>query len=135
MPYFVHRQTPKDERRNEVMNKILFAAPLLLAAGAVLATPASAATWTNPGQLRAEIAQLDRQVDRSRGLSSREERVLEQRVDRLQDLYRSYARHGFNRFEVQSLEREIVSVRVAIERQSRDWNNHPGRNDRYDRHR
>jgi len=116
------------------MNKILFAAPLLLAAGAVLATPASAATWTNPGQLRAEIAQLDRQVDRSRGLSSREERVLEQRVDRLQDLYRSYARHGFNRFEVQSLEREIVSVRVAIERQSRDWNNHPGRNDRHEGH-
>jgi len=116
------------------MNKILFAAPLLLAAGAVLASPASAATWSNGGQLRAEIAQLDRQVDRSRGLSNREERVLERRVDRLQDLYRSYARHGFNRFEVQSLEREIASVRVAIERQSRDWNNHPGRNDRHEGH-
>ena len=112
------------------MNKIRLVAPLLLAAGAVLASPASAATWSNGGQLRAEIAQLDRQVDRSRGLSNREERVLERRVDRLQDLYRAYARHGFNRGEVQTLQREIASVRVAIQRQSHDWNNHPGRNHR-----
>jgi hypothetical protein len=114
------------------MKKILFAAPLALAAGALLSSPAAAQSWNygNPAGLRAEIAQLDRQVDRSRGLSNREERALERRVDRLQDLYRAYARHGFTRGEVQSLQREIASVRVAIQRQSHDWNNHPGRNHR-----
>jgi hypothetical protein len=115
--------------------KFLLAAPLALAAGALFSTPAAAAWHTNPGQLRAEIAQLDRQIDRKPGVSNREERVLERRVDRLQDLYRSYARHGFNRFELQSLEREIASVRAALAHQSHDWNNHPGRDGRYDRHR
>ena len=107
----------------------LLAAPLALAAGALLASPASAQGWTsNPGQLRAQIAQLDRQIDRSRGISNREERALDQRVDRLQGLYRSYARHGFTRGEVRSLQREIASVRVAIQRQSHDRNDHAGRN-------
>ena len=116
--------------------KFLLSAPLALAAGALFTAPASAAPWhANAGQLRAEIAQLDRQIDRKPGVSNREERVLEQRVDRLQDLYRSYARHGFTRSEVRTLEREIASVRAALARQSHDWNNHPGRNDRYDRHR
>jgi hypothetical protein len=116
--------------------KFLLAAPLALAAGALFTAPASAAPWhANAGQLRAEIAQLDRQIDRKPGVSNREERVLEQRVDRLQNLYRSYARHGFTRSEVRTLEREIASVRAALARQSHDWNNHPGRNDRYDRHR
>jgi hypothetical protein len=111
--------------------KLLLAAPLALAAGAMLATPASARGWDNgAGNLRAEIAQLDRLVDHTRGLSNREERALQLRVDRLQNLYRSYARHGFTRAEVQTLQREIASVRVAIERQSHDWNNHPGRNHR-----
>ena len=113
--------------------KLLLAAPLALAAGALLATPASARDWNYGGNnLRAEIAQLDKQVDRTRGLSNREERALQLRVDRLQNLYRSYARHGFTRAEVQTLQREIASVRVAIERQSHDWNNHPGRNGRHD---
>ena len=118
------------------MKKLLLAAPLALAAGALLGSPASAQGWyNNGGQLRAEIAQLDRQVDRTRGLSNREERALENRVDRLQSLYRTYARHGFTRGEVQSLQREIASVRAALARQSHDWNNHPGRDGRYDRHR
>jgi uncharacterized coiled-coil DUF342 family protein len=111
--------------------KLLFAAPLALAAGAMLTTPASARSWNNDGNnLRAEIAQLDKQIDRTRGLSNREERALEKRVDRLRNLYRSYARHGFTRAEVQTLQREIASVRVAIQRQAHDWNNHPGRNHR-----
>ena len=47
--------------------KFLIAGPLALAAGALLVTPASAASFSNPGQIRAEIQQLDRQVDRSHG--------------------------------------------------------------------
>ena len=108
--------------------KLLLAAPLALAAGALFTTPAAAAWHANPGQLRAEIAQLDRQIDRQHGVSNREERALEARVDRLQSLYRSYARRGFTSAELRGLEREIASVRVAIQRQSHDWNNHPGRN-------
>jgi predicted RNase H-like nuclease (RuvC/YqgF family) len=115
--------------------KFLLAAPLALAAGALFTTPAAAAWHANPGQLRAEIAQLDRQIDRKPGVSNREERVLEQRVDRLQNLYRSYARHGYSRVEVRTLEREIASLRVALQRQAHDWNNHAGRDGRYDRHR
>jgi hypothetical protein len=110
--------------------KFLLAAPLALAAGALFTTPAAAAWHANPGQLRAEIAQLDRQIDRKPGVSNREERVLEQRVDRLHGLYRTYARHGFTRGELRSLDREIASVRVAIQRQAHDRNNHPGRNHR-----
>jgi hypothetical protein len=112
--------------------KILAAAPLALAAFALLGSPASAQGWNsaNSGQLRAEIAQLDRQIDRKPGVSNREERVLEQRVDRLHGLYRTYARHGFTRGELRSLDREIASVRVAIQRQAHDRNNHPGRNGR-----
>ena len=66
------------------MKMLFLAAPLALAAGALLGSPASAQSWNRgyPGQLRAEIAQLDRQIDRTRGLSNREERVLERRVDR-----------------------------------------------------
>lgn len=112
------------------MKKILFAAPLVLAASAVLAAPASAATWNNAGQLRAEIAQLDKQVDRTRGLSKSEKRVLEQRVNQLQAHYRSYARNGFTRSEISRLNTEINQVRTAIARQSHDRNNHPGRNHR-----
>jgi|SRR6185437_9486282 hypothetical protein len=117
---------------SEIMKKLFLAAPLALAAGALLGSPASAQSWNNgnAGQLRAEIAQLDRQVDHSRGLSNREERALQHRVDRLQNLYRSYARGGFTRAEVNSLQREIASVRVAIQHQARDWNNHPGRDRR-----
>ena len=61
------------------MKKIFLVAPLALAAGAVLSTPAAAqgGNYGNPGQLRAEIAQLDRQIDRRPGVSNREERVLE----------------------------------------------------------
>jgi uncharacterized coiled-coil DUF342 family protein len=118
------------------MKKIFLAAPLALALGSLLATPASAQGWNhaNPAQLRSEISQLDRQIDRTRGLSNREERALERRVDQLQSLYRNYARGGFTRAEVQSLQREIASVRVAIQRQAHDRNNHPGGNNRYDRH-
>ena len=113
------------------MKKLLLAAPLALAAGALLGSPASAQNWNNNGgQLRAQISQLDKQVDHTRGLSKAEKRALNQRVDRLQSLYRSYARGGFTRAEVSRLNVEIGQVRAAIANQSHDWNNHPGRNHR-----
>ena len=110
------------------MKKFLIAAPLALAAAAVVATPANAAGWSNAGQIRAEIAQLDHQVDRMRGLSPREEQRLENQVDRLQALYRTYARGGFNRGELQRLDGQLSAVRAQIYAQSHD------RNGRFDRH-
>jgi hypothetical protein len=121
--------------------KLLFAAPLAFAASALLVTPASAASISNPGQIRAEIQQLDQQIERSRGLSGREEQRLQNQVDRLQDLYRTYARGGFSRAELQRLDRELSATKVQVYQQSRDRNDVAGRqdqrndrNDRNDRH-
>ncbi len=52
-----------------------------------VAVPASAAVWDKPGELRSEIAQLDRQIDRAearRTISRREAAQLNAQVDRLQ---------------------------------------------------
>jgi len=114
--------------------RFFLAAPLALAAGALLVTPASAASLSNPGQIRAQIQQLDRQIERSRGLSGREEQRLQNRVDRLQDLYRAYARGGFSRAELQRLDRELSATKVQVYHQSLDRNGSPGRQDqRWDR--
>jgi hypothetical protein len=114
------------------MKKFLIAAPLALAAVAAVATPASAASRTDAGQIRSEIAQLDRQVDRLRGLSPREEQRLESRVDRLQALYRGYARNGFTRSELRQLDGQLSAVKAQVYAQSHDRN---GRFDRgHDRH-
>lgn len=108
------------------MKKFLIAAPLALAAGALLTTPASAARWNSASQIRAEIAQLDRQVDRARGLSGREEQRLDRKVDQLQALYRSYARNGLTRGEITVLGNRIDTIRNQLARQSHDFNGHNG---------
>lgn len=111
------------------MKKFLIAAPLALAAGAIVATPASAAPFANAGQIRSEIAQLDRQVDNLRGISPREEKRLEAQVDQLQRLYRDYARNGFSRSELQRLDGQVNTVKAQIFAQSRDRNGRFDRND------
>jgi hypothetical protein len=118
------------------MKKFLLAAPLALAVAGLLATPASAARWSTSSQIRAEIAQLDRQVDRARGLSQREEQRLERKVDQLRSLYRGYARNGLNRAEINALSGRIDNLRNDLARQSHDRNGHNGRdwNDHSDRH-
>ena len=97
---------------------------LALGAGALFSVPASAAATANAGQIRAEINQLDRQVDRMRGLSNREEARLERRIDSLQSLYRSYARGGFTNRELRSLNYELGKVKAEIRDQSHDRNRH-----------
>src|SRR5690606_16492149 len=109
------------------MKKLFLAAPLALAAGALLTTPAAAAGWNTAGQLRAESSQLDRQVDRARGLSRSQEKQLKNQVDRLQKLYRNYARNGFTRGEISVLNTRIDMVRNQLFKQSNNWN---ARNDR-----
>ena len=116
------------------MKKLFLAAPLALAAGALLTTPALAASYQSAGQIRAEINQLDRQVDRARGLTSAEERQLDRRVDQLQSLYSRYARNGFNRAELGVLSSRIDVIRNQLARQSHDRDGRGNWNDRNDRH-
>ena len=107
------------------MKKTLaLALPLALGAGALFSVPASAAATSNAGQIRAEINQLDRQVDRMRCLSNREEARLERRIDSLQSLYRDYARGGFSNRELRALNYELGKVKAEIRDQSRDRNRH-----------
>lgn len=87
-----------------------------------IAAPASAAVF-NPGQLRQEIAQLDNRIDRAearRTISHREAQQLERQVDRLQDAFRSYARGGFSRYELASLNNQIESVKRQLRAERRD---------------
>jgi hypothetical protein len=115
------------------MKKLILAAPLALIAGALLTTPASAANWNSPNQIRAEISQLDRQVDRAKGLSRSEEKRLDRQVDQIQKLYRTYARDGFTRSEISVLNTRIDMVRNQLFKLSYNGNNGSHRNDRNDR--
>lgn len=107
----------------------LAAAPALLAALA-LSAPASAQRYDSGNELRRDIAQLDRQIDRlqdRRILSQREARALDRRVDGLERTWRSYARNGFSRNEHRTLSSQIARVRYDIDRHARDGDRRPGR--------
>ena len=101
-----------------------FAASALVASLALgAAVPAAAAVYDRPGQLRAEIAQLDRQIDRAedrRIISRREAAQLNAQVDRLESMFRSYARGGFTRYELAALDSRIDAVKRQIAVQGRD---------------
>ena len=82
-----------------------------------IAVPASAAASNAPGQLRQEIAQLDNQIDRAearRTISRQEANRLDRQVDRLENAFRSYARGGFTRYELASLNNGIAQVRSQL---------------------
>ncbi len=99
-----------------------------------VAVPASAAVWDRPGQMRSEIAQLDRQIDRAearRTISRREAAQLNAQVDRLQATFRSYARSGFTRYELAALDSRIDMVKRQFVLQSRDGDRR-GYDSRYD---
>jgi hypothetical protein len=111
------------------MKKFLIAAPLALAAGALLTTPASAANWHDARQIRTELNQFDRQIDRTRGLSRSEENRLQNQVNQLQKLYSRYARNGFSRGEISVLNTRLDMVRNQLFRFSYNGNgrnNHNG---------
>jgi beta-lactamase class A len=117
------------------MRKLTIALPFALAAAAVLATPAAAASFASPGQLRAEINQLDRQAnEQRRGISPRESQQLERQVDQLQNLYARYARGGFTRTELNTLGARVDAVRTTLRAQKFDRNGHRGIDGRTDRH-
>lgn len=134
-------------KKSFLLTAPLALAPLALAAGVLLATPASAASFGNAGQIRSDIAQLDRQIDRgvrNGNLDRREAASLRGQVDNLQSLYRSYARGGFNRGEIATLSNRLDTVQdrlrhAATDRHDTSRNddrndNHGNRDDRHDRH-
>lgn len=119
------------------MNRLIkIIAPALAASLALgAAVPASAATWegrheigryeNGRHEIGRQIAQLDRQVDVARArhlISWRESARIEAKVDRLQRLYRSYARNGFSRGELRVLDNRIDAVKRDLTRQANDRN-------------
>jgi septal ring factor EnvC (AmiA/AmiB activator) len=119
--------------RNTKMTKATKIVASALAASLALgvAVPAAAAPWNAPGQLRSEIAQLDRQVRQAearRVISQREAAQLDRQVDRLQDTYRFYARGGFTRSELSQLDRQVDQVKRQLAVSAHDANGRPGMN-------
>ena len=107
-----------------------------------IAVPASAAAWNAPGQLRQQIAQLDRQIDRAaanRTISRWEARQLDQRVANIRAMFNNYARGGFTRQELKNLDNRVDEVKrqLTIQKRDRDYRADAGRYNRYDapRHR
>lgn len=105
------------------LNKLI--APALAAALALgAAVPASAAPWQQDArELRNQIVQLDRLIDRAeqrRLLSSREANQLERKVENLKDLHSRYARNGFTRAELRILVRRIDTVKRQVDREITD---------------
>lgn len=122
------------------MRTFIIAAPLALAAAAAVTSPAAAASWNSPAQLRAEINQIDRRIDQlqrasgvSGGISGREAHKLERQVDQLHDLYGRYARGGFTRGELNTLGARVDAVRAQLRAERRDGNDHRGLDGRHDR--
>jgi hypothetical protein len=102
-----------------------------------VAVPASAAAAYAPGQLRAQIAQLDRDIERAearRIISNREAVQLDRQVNRLQVTYRDYARGGFTRNELAALNSRIGTLQRQVAVQARDGNRMADAG-RYDRRR
>lgn len=108
------------------MNKLIkFAVPALAASLALGATaPASAATFGNgAGNVKVELAQLDRQIDVAKArhqLTFQESTSLKTQVNRVQALYRSYARNGFSRAELRTLDNRIDAVKRDLARKAND---------------
>jgi multidrug resistance efflux pump len=88
--------------------------------------------YGNGANVKAEIAQLDRQIDVAKArhqLSRQESASLESQVNRLQKLYRTYGRNGFSRAELRTLDNQVDNVKRDLVRQVNDRDNsgHNGR--------
>lgn len=105
-----------------IINKALTLAPLVLAAGLALATPAAAHDYS-PHQMRAEIGQLEDRVERigqTHSFTNGEYRRMMNAVNSLEETYRHYGRGGFSRREIAVLNERIDNVRARINYQARD---------------
>lgn len=118
------------------LTKLIAQAPIAIAAAALAlgaAAPASAAPHNGHDNIRQEINQLDRQIDRAqerRLISMREADRLDRKVDQLRDLHVRYAKNGFTGTELRILDQRIDGVKrqIASEVADRDRapKGHPG---------
>lgn len=119
-----------------------FARPFIAATIAAALTigmvaPASAAphknvAYNNGSALRAQITQLDHKIDRAesrRAITHREATQLDRQVDRLESTWRSYARNGFTRSEINTLNKRIGTVENALNKATRSHNSKTARHD------
>jgi hypothetical protein len=114
------------------MRKLLI--PIALATASVaLAAPASAQHWqprpAATAQIRQDIGQLDRQIQRARQrrtISPREATSLRREAAQVRRNYAVYQRGGLNRAEVRSLQTQVNRVRVRLRLEQRDWDRAPG---------
>lgn len=89
-----------------------------LALGAV--APATAAPFFGAGNVRQQIAQLDRKIDqaeRQHRLTRQEAQKLDRLVDQVQTLQARYARNGFTKGELRILDQRIDTVSRQIDRE------------------
>jgi Spy/CpxP family protein refolding chaperone len=113
---------------NRLTKLIVPALAASLALGAV--TPATAAPFNNGNGVRQQIVQLDRKIDqaeRQHRLTRQEAQRLGKLVDQVQTLQARYARNGFTRAELRSLDVRIDTVSRQIDREIADRGGvHPG---------
>jgi predicted RNase H-like nuclease (RuvC/YqgF family) len=81
------------------------------------------------GQIRRDIEDLRRRIERSerRGaISEREWRGLREQVANVRELYRRYARNGLSRNEATALEYRINRIRARLRMERRDYDGRRG---------
>lgn len=95
---------------------------------ALLASPAAAQNWRVAAsvqqQIRSDINQLDRQIERSqqrRAISQREAQRLHRDALQLQRTLTRFSRNGLDRTEVRQLEISVNQVRQQLRLERRDW--------------
>jgi len=89
-----------------------------LALGAV--APATAAPFFNGGNIRQQIAQLDRKVEqaeRQHRLTRQEAQKLNRLVNQVENLQARYARNGFTKGELRILDQRVDTVSRQIDRE------------------
>lgn len=105
---------------------------LAITSTALLATPAAAQTWrvapSVQQQIRSDINQLDRQIERSqqrRVISQREAQSLRRDALQLRRTLIRFSRNGLDRTEVRQLEISVNQVRQRLRLERRDWDGRP----------
>lgn len=96
------------------------------------AAPHKNAAHNNSAAIRNQITQLDRKIDRAesrREITRREATQFDRQVERLETTWRSYARNGFTRSEINTLNTRIRTVENALQKAAKK---HSARSVRYD---
>lgn len=107
------------------MRKFLISAAVL---SATLAAAAPVAAQNYRGDnIKQQLDQVEDRIERAqqrRTISQREAQQLDNRVDRLEELYNRYRRNGLTRNERQDLQQRIDTLRQQIRFERNDGNRH-----------